>query len=113
MKFYNHRSQEPITAFEKSPHLGVDSHSAFQQTPKPEKKQGAFLSRSQSMLQRLKSINFHGYLSQPQKPTTITGRSKPASKNNPNLKKKKRKNRKKRKRGSKSKNRASTRCIVS
>ncbi|GLT75924.1 hypothetical protein SLA2020_476140 [Shorea laevis] len=61
----NYRSQEPITGFEKSPHLDVDSQSfCFQQTPEPEQKPQDFRSRSPSVFQGLKSINFSNYLSQ-------------------------------------------------
>ncbi|GKV00138.1 hypothetical protein SLEP1_g12880 [Rubroshorea leprosula] len=63
INFRNYRSQEPITGFEKSPHLDVDSQSfSFQQTP--EQKPQTLRSRSPSMLQRLKSISFSNYISQ-------------------------------------------------
>ncbi|GKU96634.1 hypothetical protein SLEP1_g9846 [Rubroshorea leprosula] len=64
-KLPGQESQESITTFEKSSHLDVDYHFAFQWTPVSEKKQRAVLSGFPSMLQ---FINLYGYFSQ--KPTS-------------------------------------------
>ncbi|XP_020536453.1 pathogen-associated molecular patterns-induced protein A70 isoform X2 [Jatropha curcas] len=66
INFYSYRSPEPTSvAFEKPPQ-NFDTHfTHFQQSPAEEYHQNQpFLSRSPSMLQRLKSINLYNYFNQ-------------------------------------------------
>ncbi|KAK4853729.1 hypothetical protein QYF36_013694 [Acer negundo] len=70
INFYTHRSQEPTSLFAQNPSLDTlftshytHQHEHEQQQPQPQP-QPPQLTRSPSMLQRLKSINFYNYLSQ-------------------------------------------------
>ncbi|KAJ4833782.1 hypothetical protein Tsubulata_014694 [Turnera subulata] len=71
INFYNYRSQEPTTLTYEKPHE-FESHfttTLYQQTPPPQEyhhqqqQQQPPLTRSPSMLQRLRSINLYSYLS--------------------------------------------------
>lgn len=64
INFHTYRSPEPTTVTIEKPHQ-FDSHFTFQQSPQEEYHQNQpFLSRSPSMLQRIKSINLYNYFSQ-------------------------------------------------
>ncbi|KAK3224531.1 hypothetical protein Dsin_011556 [Dipteronia sinensis] len=78
INFYTHRSQEPTSLFAQNPSLDThftshythqNEHEHEQQHQQPQPRQ---LTRSPSMLQRLKSINFYNYVSQESTTTIIT-----------------------------------------
>ncbi|XP_065851331.1 pathogen-associated molecular patterns-induced protein A70 [Euphorbia lathyris] len=63
VNFYTYRSPEPTTVTYEKPQL-YDSHFPVQQSPEIYHQNQPFLSRSPSVLQRLKSINLCNYFSQ-------------------------------------------------
>ncbi|TXG61202.1 hypothetical protein EZV62_012565 [Acer yangbiense] len=74
INFYTQRSQEPTSLFAQNPSLDTHfaSHYTHQHEHEQQQPQPPQLTRSPSLLQRVKSINLYNYLSQESTTTTTT-----------------------------------------